>query len=63
MRAWGSYGTGNDQFQGIWDVAVGGSGSVYTMDSGFGGVGGNDEVKKFTSAGAHVKSSPSARTS
>ena len=54
VRTWGSNGTAAVQFVGLFDVAVDGSGSVYTTDSNFGGVGGTGEVKKFTSTGAHV---------
>jgi len=48
ITAWGTYGSGDGQFDGPGGMAVDASGSVYVADYG------NHRVQKFTSTGAYV---------
>jgi len=48
LLAWGSYGTGNGQFNNAFGVAVDKSGDVYVSDSY------SQRVEKFTSTGAYL---------
>ncbi len=48
VTTWGSYGTGNGQFNRPYDVAVDASGNVYVADWG------NYRIQKFTSTGAFI---------
>ncbi len=46
IRAWGSQGTGDGQFQSAWAVAVAGNGDVYVLDGA--------RVQKFTANGTYL---------
>jgi DNA-binding beta-propeller fold protein YncE len=48
LTQWGSFGSGNGQFNGPNDVATDGSGNVYVADVG------NDRIQKFTNTGAYL---------
>ncbi|MGA2586662.1 MAG: PEGA domain-containing protein [Candidatus Aminicenantales bacterium] len=48
VAKWGSYGSGDGQFNGIWSIAVDSSGNIYVADTL------NHRVQKFTSGGGFV---------
>ena len=49
IRKWGSFGSGNGQFEGPSGVAVDPSGNVFVADSG------NDRIQKFTNTGKFIR--------
>ncbi len=48
ITAWGSNGTGNGQFQGLYGIAVNSSGNVYVTDTS------NYRIQEFSSTGTYI---------
>lgn len=54
VRAWGSLGTGNGQFETPKGIAIGNDGFIYVVDSGFYAMSANDRIQKFSKDGQWV---------
>ncbi len=48
LNSWGSFGTGDGQFQDLWGIATDSTGAVYVTDTG------NHRIQKFTASGTFV---------